>query len=471
MINKIHSRGTGGGAGPVQYLLGKEEDREGAELLRGDPGLTMALIDSSKYTKKYTSGVLSFAEEDLTPEQKQHIMDSFEQALLPGMDADQYHCLWVEHQDKGRLELNYVIPNLELTSGKRLQPYYDRADRPRMNAWKDLVNIKYDLKDPNDPGNRQLLTLASDLPRGSQEASKAITDGLMAMSEQGLVSNRQDVVGALEGAGFTVARQTKSSISIANPEGGRNIRLKGALYEQGFRAGPELREAIEAASSQYRESAPERIREARTVYQRGIEIKRGELERRYPRAEPASPAISPPGLGLDGPQPVSGPRPGNRKSVLDRADDRGQSKRDRSTKARAGSDQSTHLGSDAPGERERAVYPGPGWDDRRDGLEGRQVPGNQANRGVIQDDGFRARAIQSLKRFTERLRAASERVGDRLEGAREHVRAYLEGDSGLAEAGGKLDRAGVELEQAAQKVIQRQELEKVRAPSPRGPSL
>ncbi|MGK3295905.1 hypothetical protein ACSLNR_28615, partial [Escherichia coli] len=39
--------------------------------------------------------------------------------------------LWVEHQDKGRLELNFVIPNMELANGKRLQPYYDRADRPR----------------------------------------------------------------------------------------------------------------------------------------------------------------------------------------------------------------------------------------------------------------------------------------------------------------------------------------------------
>ncbi|WP_434221106.1 hypothetical protein, partial [Klebsiella pneumoniae] len=42
-------------------------------------------------------------------------------------DRDQYACLWVEHRDKGRLELNFVIPNIELQSGKRLQPYFDRA--------------------------------------------------------------------------------------------------------------------------------------------------------------------------------------------------------------------------------------------------------------------------------------------------------------------------------------------------------
>ncbi|MBJ2260110.1 relaxase/mobilization nuclease domain-containing protein, partial [Pseudomonas psychrophila] len=122
MIVKFHARGTGGGKGPTQYLLGRDGQREGATLLRGDPEQVAELIDSSRYAKKYTSGVLSFAEADLPPEQKRALMDSFEKALLPGLEARQYSCLWVEHQDKGRLELNFVIPNLELTEGKRLQP-------------------------------------------------------------------------------------------------------------------------------------------------------------------------------------------------------------------------------------------------------------------------------------------------------------------------------------------------------------
>nr|WP_252988448.1 hypothetical protein [Shigella flexneri] len=29
---------------------------------------------------------------------------------------------------------------MELQTGKRLQPYYDRADRPRIDAWQTLVN-------------------------------------------------------------------------------------------------------------------------------------------------------------------------------------------------------------------------------------------------------------------------------------------------------------------------------------------
>ncbi|MDG2733307.1 relaxase/mobilization nuclease domain-containing protein, partial [Vibrio parahaemolyticus] len=127
MIVKFHARGVGKGSGPVDYLLGKQRDREGATLDRGSPSEVQELIDSSPYAKKYTSGVLSFEEFDLPREAKDHIMSSFEKALLPGLEADQYSCLWVEHRDKGRLELNFVVPNVELQTGKRLQPYFDRA--------------------------------------------------------------------------------------------------------------------------------------------------------------------------------------------------------------------------------------------------------------------------------------------------------------------------------------------------------
>ena len=111
MIVKFHPRGRGGGAGPVDYLLGKDRQREGATVLQGKPEEVRELIDASPYVKKYTSGVLSFAEADLPPGQREKLMASFERVLMPGLDKDQYSILWVEHEDKGRLELNFLIPN------------------------------------------------------------------------------------------------------------------------------------------------------------------------------------------------------------------------------------------------------------------------------------------------------------------------------------------------------------------------
>ena len=287
MIIKIHSRGVGSGSSPVDYLLGKDRDRKDARLDRGDPEQMIQLIDSSNYAQKYTSGVLSFAERDLDERQKQAIMDSFEHSLLPGLDKNQYSVLWVQHQDKDRLELNFVVANVELQSGKRLQPYYDRADRPRLNAWKDLINDHYKLHDPNDPINKRELCTPNNLPRSKKEASEAITNGLLGMAEQGRISNRNDVIKTLEGAGFEIARTTKKSISIKDPDGGQNIRLKGALYEQDFRFGKELRADIERASENYRADRINRVQEARTTLDRLTERKRESNQQRYPRAEQA----------------------------------------------------------------------------------------------------------------------------------------------------------------------------------------
>ena len=285
MIIKIHSRGVGGGCGPVDYLLGKDRDREDARLDRGDPEQMIQLIDSTNFAQKYTSGVLSFAERDLDEHQKQQIMDSFERALLPGLDKDQYSVLWVQHQDKDRLELNFVVANVELHSGKRLQPYYDKADRPRLNAWKDLVNDHYQLKDPNDPLNKRELCTPNNLPRTKIEACEAITNGLLSVAERGELKNRDDVVKTLESAGFEIARTTKKSISIKDPEGGQNIRLKGAIYEQDFRFGKELRADIERASQEYRADRSSRVQTARATLDRLTERKRESNQIRYPRAE------------------------------------------------------------------------------------------------------------------------------------------------------------------------------------------
>ena len=164
MIVKFHPRGRGGGAGPVDYLLGKDRQRDGASVLQGKAEEVRELIDASPYAKKYTSGVLSFAEKDFPPGQREKLMASFERVLMPGLDKDQYSVLWVEHQDKGRLELNFLIPNTELLTGRRLQPYYDRADRPRIDAWQTLVNGRLGLHDPNAPENRRALVTPPALP-------------------------------------------------------------------------------------------------------------------------------------------------------------------------------------------------------------------------------------------------------------------------------------------------------------------
>ena len=252
------------------------------EVLRGDPAQTRELIDSLDFKRKYTSGVLSFSEANIKTEQKQKIMDSWEGTLFPGMDKNQYSVLWVEHRDKGRLELNFVVANVELQTGKRLQPYFDKADRNRVDAWQTLTNHAHGLTDPKDPERAHDLTVSNNLPKDRQEAAEAITRGLLELG----VENRAQVVAALSGFGLEVVRETKRNISIKVTEGGLNLRLKGAIYDENFRGGQELRAAREDAERGYREGRNQRVREAEGRYREGIRIRADYLRERYPKPEP-----------------------------------------------------------------------------------------------------------------------------------------------------------------------------------------
>jgi len=284
MLNKIHNRGTGSGAGPVEYLLGKDGNREHSTLLRGDPEMTISLIDSSKYQKKYTSGVLSFAEPNISKDQKQEIMDSFERVTFPGLDHDQYQILWVEHLDKGRLELNYVIPNVELSSGKRLQPYYHKVDGYRMNTWQNIINDKFVLSDPHDPANKQLNKLDIVKDEETKKVIQAINNGLYKMAESGAITNRSEVITALESAGFEIARTTKNTVSIKNPENNRNIRLKGYLYEQNFRLGAGVREGHGRIHAEFKANSEQRLQSNRSILKESIKTKREYNQERYGKA-------------------------------------------------------------------------------------------------------------------------------------------------------------------------------------------
>jgi hypothetical protein len=83
VIVKIHSRGAGSGSGPVDYLLGKDRQREQASVLRGNPEHVRELIDGCDFARAYTSGVLSFQEPDIADAEKSRLMDEWEHTLLP----------------------------------------------------------------------------------------------------------------------------------------------------------------------------------------------------------------------------------------------------------------------------------------------------------------------------------------------------------------------------------------------------
>lgn len=302
MIVKFFRRGTGAGSGVIDYLLGKNRDREDARLLYGDPLITEQLINTTNYKQRYKSGVLSFEEQatQFTEQQKRDIMQKFERTIFTGLEHDQYDILWVEHSDKnGRLELNFVIPCQELRSGKRLQPFYAAADLVRVNAFKNIINTEYKLSNPDDPRRKRLANPHADnAPRSTQNnedksspqaIKEAINHRMLEQLQQGALNNRQQVLQTLGQLGLRIERKTKKSISVSHPSMKKNIRLKGGIYEESFMGVKSEPHIIQQFQRQYDAERDRRHAHDIKTWQKGLEIKTAYHRELYGDITPPAP--------------------------------------------------------------------------------------------------------------------------------------------------------------------------------------
>lgn len=270
MLIKFFARGKGSGAAPVDYVC-HTAGRENAppEVLRGDADLTKNLIDSIDRDWRYTSGVVSFALEDApTPEQQERVMDAFEKAAFAGLEQDQYNILWVRHQhtEGGRVELHFVTPRMELTTGKALNiapPNWQKLFDPLQNA----LNYENRWADPHSPEHaRNTQKATENAPRARDRES--IGKYVETLVEASLVSNRAEIIKALQDAGLEINRQGKDYISVKDPKTPEQkaFRLKGAIYGEDWTTEQLSRTASKEAGS--REAAG-----------RGIGNERNELAR------------------------------------------------------------------------------------------------------------------------------------------------------------------------------------------------
>lgn len=303
------SRRSSGGNAVKDYLLGKDNDREHARLLQGDPELTTEIINGLDFKKLYTSGTLAFVYgegDKLSEEDKQDIIDSFEQTLFPNLEASQYSGYWVEHTDKvlldkktkqpildergnqqKRLELNFVFASVELESGKALPVYFHRNDKHLTDAWRDFTVAKYDLVDPNAADRKRNISTVKDLPKDIKELRDGLHELIAVEIEKENINNRSDILKYLKSEDIEVARETDKSISIKNPHGTRNIRLSGAIYEREFTREKLVGENSASATKQLRQSTID-IDTARERLQYSIEKRADRFSKRFQTTDDSS---------------------------------------------------------------------------------------------------------------------------------------------------------------------------------------
>ncbi|WP_097697582.1 relaxase/mobilization nuclease domain-containing protein, partial [Helicobacter pylori] len=225
------------GDGSVNYLLNERVKQGTAKVLKGDANLTKSLLLSLTQKHKACVGCLSFEESNIDESLKYELMESFENALLTQEMQGCYNILWVEHTDKGRLELNFVIPRIDLITQKAFTPYYHSADITRIDIWKDYANLKHAFTNPKDLEKQQISNYHNTkTPQGKAifKNYKELDNYLYNAVTQGLLNSRAEIIELLQASNYEITRQGKDYISVKLPNQQKAKRLKGIIYDERF---------------------------------------------------------------------------------------------------------------------------------------------------------------------------------------------------------------------------------------------
>lgn len=235
MVVKFFSNKKGGSVKALDYLLNHREKDGTARVLVGDEQLTRNIINSISFKHKVCVGCLSFEEQNIDEDLKYKIMSDFEKHLLPSLETDQYNILWVEHTDKGRLELNFVIPKIELTRKIALNPFYHKQDLSRVDVWQNLTNLTYGFTDPKDPAKERTLQGASK-KISLQKDYEELDITLHELVKSGQIKNREQMIELLNENQIFVNRTGADYISLKLPDSKKARRYKGGIYSEEFRS-------------------------------------------------------------------------------------------------------------------------------------------------------------------------------------------------------------------------------------------
>ena len=258
MLVKFFKNKSGGSIAGINYLLNHRVKDKTAFVLKGSEAVTRQIVSNITKKQKLCIGCLSFEESDIDLDIKQKIIDEFE-TLLFGKHKERFNILWVQHIDKGRLELNFAIPKIDLESGMSFNPYYDKADRALIDAWQNLANFKFGFSDPKDPAKAHML-------QGSRKDIGVIKDYIeleKILTEKFINQEftcREDILKALKDIDIEVTRVGKDYISVKLPGTKKAKRFKGDIFSEEFRnikSMEQLRGKTETRATEFRNRADE----------------------------------------------------------------------------------------------------------------------------------------------------------------------------------------------------------------------
>lgn len=258
MLVKFFKTKNGGSIAGINYLLNHRVKDETAFVLKGSEVITRQIVSNMTKKQKLCIGCLSFEEADIDLDVKQKVIDEFETLLL-GRYKERFNILWVQHIDKGRLELNFAIPKINLESGMAFNPYYDKVDRALIDTWQNYVNLKFGFSNPKDPAKAHMLQGSKKelrLIKDYMELEKILTEKFINQE----FSCRDDILKALNDSRIEITRISKDYISVKLPGTKKARRFKGDMFGEEFRnikSMEQLRNKTETRAAEFRSRTDE----------------------------------------------------------------------------------------------------------------------------------------------------------------------------------------------------------------------
>ncbi|MDO9482337.1 MAG: hypothetical protein Q8Q84_27590 [Hydrogenophaga sp.] len=278
MLVKIFKNvGKGSSRGPISYLLGKDKDgkpREPApvelnQLLtsEGSKDAVAFLIDSNHRANKYTSGVIAFRDnEKLRPKQIQEVIQDFRKTFLPGLDENNVPVLWVMHRNEGNIELHFLVPKQEATTGKAFN--IAPPGKQSQQIFEDFQKLQNDKMGFKQVVPSLLKAQFDTFEKGTRK--EKISSYLVEKVKANEIHNRADLLRHLQhNLKWKVSRIGEDFISVIPTGKIKPIRLKGPA----FTAKADYRDMLKQSSNQPTKLNPDELLRIDKSLQNGIKAR------------------------------------------------------------------------------------------------------------------------------------------------------------------------------------------------------
>lgn len=278
MIIKVFKNvGKGPSRGAIGYLLGKDKDgkiRDPAPIVlnelttsEGSKDAVAFLIDSNKRQNKYTSGVISFRDnEKPTARQIQEVMKDFRKTFLPGLDENRAPVLWVLHRDKGNVELHYLTAKQDAKTGKALN--IAPPGKASQRLFEDFEKIQNDKLGFKQVVPSLLKAQFDTFEKGTRK--EKISAYLVSKVKNNEIQNRSDLLRHLQhDLKWKVSRIGEDYISVIPNGKDKPIRLKGPA----FTSKADYRELLKQSSNQPTKLNPDQLLKVQTSLNNGIKFR------------------------------------------------------------------------------------------------------------------------------------------------------------------------------------------------------